>query len=222
MNAPNKKGQGQCIAFIREHVSHAGDDCLIWPFSHNGTGYGRLGYEGVGYYAHRMMCELVHGPAPTEAHEVAHSCGNGNGGCVNPRHLSWKTRSENQLDRKKHGTAKTNSGGSRGKLSASDKMEILALKGKLAQRAIAAQFNVHFETISRIHRTDPDKQLKHHSWWPAEDQVLREAVDGGASWEEIADRMGRTVGSVYGRAYRIGAKPSAQMASPVIKRGDAR
>jgi hypothetical protein len=206
MPVPKTKGQGAAAAWLHERVHHAGDDCLIWPFSTNGTGYGRLGYEGRGYYAHRFMCDLAHGPAPDADHEVAHSCGNGMGGCVNPRHLAWKTRSENQLDRRRHGTHVTSTWGARGKLSSEEKMEILALKGKLPQRAIAARYGVHFETISRIHRTDPNRQLKHHAWWPDEDKALLAALANDEDPDEIAVKMGRSTHSIYGRIRRLQQK----------------
>lgn len=197
------KGQGEAYLWIVANVAHQSDECLVWPFSTNGTGYGRLGYDGRGYYAHRLMCEMAHGTAPTPDLEVAHSCGNGMGGCCNPRHLEWKTRSENHLDRRRHGTHATSKYGPRGKLTSTDKMEILALKGKMPQRVIAAKYGVHFETISRIHRTDPNRQLKVHPWWPAEDQSLREAISRGESPEVIAAASGRTVGSITARMYKL-------------------
>lgn len=80
----------------------------------------------------------------------------------------------------------------------------MALKGKLPQRAIAARFGVHFETISRIHRTDPLKPLKHHAWWPEEDAVLRQSIAGGEGVKEIAAKMGRTDGSIRSRMGRLG------------------
>lgn len=208
MSVPKTKGKGLAIAFIRDHVGYTSDDCLIWPFSTNGTGYGRLGFEGNGYYAHRLMCQMAKGEAPSDQHEVAHSCGNGMKGCVNPKHLDWKTRSENQLDRRRHGTHATSTSGPRGKLTSAQKMEILSLKGKMPQRKIAAKFGVHFETISRIHRTDPNKKMKNHPWWPEEDQALREAVGRGEHIKEIADRAGRTYGSVRARMERLGLKGS--------------
>lgn len=201
--SPPNRGQGQSVAWIREHAAHRSDECLIWPFSTNGTGYGRLGFEGQGYYAHRFMCELVHGAAPSPDHEVAHSCGNGMRGCVNPRHLEWKTRSENHLDRRRHGTHATSTCGPRGKLTSAQRMEILALKGKLPQRTIAARYGVHFETISRIHRTDPNRPKKLHGWWPEEDEALRQHVASGATAGEIGAKMGRTASSISARMTRL-------------------
>lgn len=203
MSNPVTKGNGNAITFLRDHVFFAGDECLIWHFSTNGTGYGRLGYLGKGYYAHRLMCEMAHGPAPTPQHEASHSCGNGGAGCVNPRHLDWKTRSANQLDRRRHGTAATNRHGPTGKLTSSDKMAILALRGKLPQRAIAAKFGVHFETISRILRTDPHRQLKKHPWWPEEDARLIALRKQDLTINQIGAEMGRTPSSVNGRLHQL-------------------
>jgi hypothetical protein len=82
------------------HVSYQGEDCLTWPFSR--FGYGTIyGHK----HAHRVMCELAYGPAPSPRHQVAHSCGKGHEGCVNPRHLRWATPKENSADMVLHGTA---------------------------------------------------------------------------------------------------------------------
>ncbi|WP_425339241.1 hypothetical protein [Methylorubrum extorquens] len=53
------------------------------------------------------MCALVHGPAPSEKHQVAHSCGKGHTGCVSPKHLRWATPLENANDKRLHGTMLT-------------------------------------------------------------------------------------------------------------------
>src|SRR5215471_14726746 len=92
------------LEWIQERVGHAGDDCLQWPFSRSSSGYGILFHEGKVVYAHRTMCELANGKPPTPKHHASHSCGRGHLGCVNPRHLEWKTAAENQQDRRKHGT----------------------------------------------------------------------------------------------------------------------
>lgn len=45
----------------------------------------------------RVVCEWYHGPAPTPEHEVGHTCPTGeNALCVNPRHVQWMTRYENE------------------------------------------------------------------------------------------------------------------------------
>lgn len=85
-------------------MSYEGRDCLIWPFGRDGKGYGRLSIKGRSYIVSRMVCREVHGEPPTPQHEAAHSCGKGHEGCVNPHHLSWKTRLENKADSIAHGT----------------------------------------------------------------------------------------------------------------------
>jgi hypothetical protein len=153
MAVPHNKGKGEGIAFLRAHVGYQGDDCLIWPFCRI-RGYGIVNFDGQrNIRAHRVMCELVRGPAPSDVHEAAHSCGNGHGGCINPRHLSWKTPVENQADRKAHGRAgRGPAGWRREKLTPEQVAEIRALKGKKSQDAIAAMFGCTRENIGRIHR----------------------------------------------------------------------
>lgn len=141
-----QRGRGAAIKFLRAHVSHQGVMCLEWPMSRLPNGYGTLGFERKIHYAHRLMCQLAHGPAPSKDHEAAHSCGNR--GCVNPHHLSWKTRAGNQYDRRLHGTMRSGR-----KLSKRQWDEIRGLKGKLTQREIAARYGVTFQNISAIHRS---------------------------------------------------------------------
>lgn len=45
----------------------------------------------------RLVCEWYQGPPPSDEHEAGHTCPDGeNNLCVNPRHLRWMTRSENE------------------------------------------------------------------------------------------------------------------------------
>lgn len=143
-------GNGKTMIWLREHVSYSRDGCLFWPFSRKvNSGYGQLGYRGKMYYAHRLMCELAHGAPPTPKHEAAHSCGNGGIACVNPRHLSWKTSSENHRDRRAHGTAATNTTGKVGKLSVAQKRRLVELAGRKTKTEIAAVLGVNRRTVAR-------------------------------------------------------------------------
>lgn len=148
MSNPPTKGRGAAIFWLRANAGHQGDECLTWPFG-GCNGYGNLSVNGQYHYAHRLMCELAHGPAPSPDHEAAHSCGRGHQKCVNPNHLSWKTRSENQLDRTAQGTRNTWSW--RGKLTQEQANQILALKGKKTQAELAKMFGVSRSNISFIH-----------------------------------------------------------------------
>lgn len=95
---------GHPQAWLLAHVDFDGESCLTWPFGGRDNGYGTLVFDGEHLSAHRQMCVLVNGPAPSPAHEAAHSCGKGHEGCVHPKHLSWKTPVENQADKIAHGT----------------------------------------------------------------------------------------------------------------------
>lgn len=45
----------------------------------------------------RLICSWYHGDAPSPAHEAGHTCPLGeNSRCVNPRHLQWMSRTENE------------------------------------------------------------------------------------------------------------------------------
>jgi len=140
-------GKGAGLAWIKQNVAHDGADCLIWPFG-KCNGYGVFGYDNKVHYAHRYMCELVHGPCPGEEYEAAHECGRGHLGCVNPGHIKWKTRSENQIDRNLHGTQNR---GRFPRLTEKQAEEIRALKGKLPQRVIAERYNTSRSNVSLIH-----------------------------------------------------------------------
>lgn len=102
---PEHTENGKPEQWLRDNLEHDSNECLKWPFGGRDNGYGTLVFEGQHGSAHRFMCRLKHGEAPTELHEAAHSCGKGHEGCVNPNHLSWKTPSENQADRVLHGTS---------------------------------------------------------------------------------------------------------------------
>lgn len=140
-------GKGERIKWLRARVAHDGDECLIWPFSRV-RGYGNLGDKGNILYAHRVICEMAHG-TPPDGYEAAHSCGNGHLGCVNPKHLSWKTRSENQLDRRMHGTARGGVG-YLGKMTPKQVRQIRALKGKKTHDEIASEFGTCRRNVGAI------------------------------------------------------------------------
>ena len=135
------RGKGAAWVWLSSHINHDGDECLIWPFHRKEDGYGILGYNGGVYRAHRLMCRLVNGHPPSRQHEAAHECGNGHLGCVNPKHIKWKTSSQNQLDRRRHGTASRSWSGRR-KLTAEQAAEIKASLGKITDAKIAERFGI--------------------------------------------------------------------------------
>lgn len=101
----------QVLQFIEQAIKYKKADCLLWPFkSKAGKGYPVARINGEGQYVHRYICDRVHGSAPSLSHQVAHSCGRGHLGCINPKHLRWATPKENSQDTLKHGVGANQSG----------------------------------------------------------------------------------------------------------------
>lgn len=211
-----ERGEGNAIKFIRQHEQYPHDDwCLIWPFSKT-RGYGTFGYLGKTYYAHRFMCELVHGKGPSDLHEVAHSCGDP--GCVNPRHLSWKTRTGNALDSRQHGTHVRHRFGNAGKITADQAETIRNLKGVKTLRDLAEEYGVSESAISNVWvgktHYRPSKMVY---WTPAEEQQLRDSIAAGMNFVQVAKAMDKTPHTVSSKAYRLGLRsgtPCARITSP--------
>lgn len=153
-HTPSTKGKGKGATWIKAHVSHQDPQCLRWPFSYDRAhGRGRLGYLGKIWWAHRLMCLLAHGEPPTPKHQATHSCGNGHMGCVNPRHLEWKTNSENQLERTAHGSPVGQRFGNRTPLTPAQVQEIRLLKGLMTQFKIADRFGIKRGVVEYWQRT---------------------------------------------------------------------
>lgn len=197
-----KRGEGQVVKWLRDHVTYAGDGCLTFPFSRSRfKGYGSFGYLGTQHYAHRFMCELAHGPAPTPEHQASHLCGMGHEGCVHPFHLAWKTNSENQRDRRTHGTARKRDGIKR-KLTPEQIAEIRRLKGQVTQYDLAQRFGVKVGTIEYWQKHNKPPSL------PVPDEVVRQirALGPTMTQAEIAQRTGVPVSTVFrivhGRVYK--------------------
>lgn len=197
-----ERGAGKTIQWIRDHVAYAHEDwCLIWPFSKT-RGYGTFSYLGTHYYAHRFMCELAHGAAPSDEHEAAHSCGDE--GCVNPRHLSWKTPAENGLDSRKHGTHVRSRYGSVGKITQEQAETIRGLKGAKKLHEIADEYGISESTVSNIWvgKTHYRPRMI-NNWTPEEDVILRDALAAGLTHKEAGALIGKSEKATSGRVARI-------------------
>lgn len=143
--------QGAPLKFIdRVLSSPAVEGCIDWPFATLPTGYGHLWVDGVDIVASRYVCQRVHGDAPTPEHDAAHSCGRGKMGCINPTHVSWKTRSENEGDKIAHGTNNRGERNGKSKLTAESVKEIMALKGQITGREAGKLFGTTRWTVYKI------------------------------------------------------------------------
>ena len=146
-----RTANGAPLEFIMETALRwDSDECLHWPYA-SIKGYGVLAYNGKRWLAHRLVCRISHGPSPDEANDAAHECGKGHLGCVNPKHLKWKSRSDNISDKILHGTHKSGDAHWNFRVTPEVTEAILAMKGKASQRRIGEKFGVSQMTVSRIH-----------------------------------------------------------------------
>lgn len=141
---------GEPSAWLKAHASYEGDDCLIWPFGKS-NGRGVICFQEQMNIASRVMCELVHGPAPTLEHEAAHSCGKGHLACVSPGHVRWATSQENRDDKIAHGTVLKGEQVFSAKLTEEKVRAIIArLNRGESGDVLAEHYGVHKATISDI------------------------------------------------------------------------
>lgn len=146
--------RGETQRWITRNAQYDGDACLIWPFARSSVGYGVTWTGGKYALAHRVMCEVAHGPAPTPRHQAAHSCGNGHLGCTSPAHLRWATTSENALEAVAHGTKYTMLKGEEHKMAKLSDDDVLAIRRRFGEGASKAElsraFSVSPSNIFRI------------------------------------------------------------------------
>jgi hypothetical protein len=123
--------------------------CLIWPYAQNGVGYGKIVIDGRHLLVHRLVCERVYGPPPTDKHFAAHSCGRGHEGCCSPAHVRWATPTENSADQLRHGTRRRGEACGSSKLDEAAVIDIRrrAAAGEGAREIAAA----HSVTPSNVH-----------------------------------------------------------------------
>lgn len=150
--ATKPRGKAEIACWIDDVALKFGDDdtCLIWPFHRNQQGYGAYTIDGRPRIASRVICEAAHGKPPAPHFHAAHSCNNGHLGCVNPRHLSWKTPQENEADKIANGTFKRGENAITVKLKESDIREIRALKGSVSPVEVAARYGISKWTVFDI------------------------------------------------------------------------
>jgi len=90
--------------WLINNIHNCTNECLIWPFTKDRHGRGRITINNKRQQTHRFVCRMFHGEPPTEEYEAAHNCGQGHNACINPNHLRWATKLENQADKLIHGT----------------------------------------------------------------------------------------------------------------------
>jgi len=145
--------RGEARRYFEDVVlNYEGTECLPWVGACS-RGYGVLADKAssgrkqveIGV----LICERIHGPKPTPAHECRHSCGNGARKCVTKAHVSWALHKDNVADRRVHGTENIGekNGGGR-KLTSQQAREIFDATGYA--KDIAARYPVSEAMVYRI------------------------------------------------------------------------
>lgn len=80
----------------------APDGCRLWTAATN-KGYGVLHFGGKVHLAHRLACELAHGPAPEGKLFACHHCDTP--ACISGDHLYWGSPADNMRDKVERGRA---------------------------------------------------------------------------------------------------------------------
>lgn len=127
--------------YMEEWLAKETDECYTWPYSTHDYGYPRIRLNGKDLRVHTIACEQANGAKPFEGAVVRHICNNGANGCFNPRHLSWGTILENNLDRITHETMPKGEEHFFAKLKESQVLDIYARKGE-NPRIVAEEFGV--------------------------------------------------------------------------------
>lgn len=99
---------------------------------------------------HKIILETFIGPAPSKKHEASHIDGNKDNNCV--ENLCWKTKLENEADKKIHGTKPYGEANGRAKLTQKEVELIRTIYSRknLTLKNLALQFNVSTSTVGRI------------------------------------------------------------------------
>ena len=79
-------------------------------------------------WAHRLVCEAFHGPAPDAAHAAHAAHENGIPDDNRPENLSWKTAAENASDKRRHGTENI---GARNGMAVLDDAQIVEIRRRI-------------------------------------------------------------------------------------------
>lgn len=135
--------------FVDEAIASDSDDCIIWPYRLNAGGYGVVTHEGRQMPVHRVVLIKTKGCPPSPTHVAAHApviCHDRR--CINPNHLRWATRAENEADKSLDGTRQYGEQNGHSKLTSTQAQAIRKDGRKLSQ--IAEEYGISQSAVSMI------------------------------------------------------------------------
>lgn len=133
-----------------EHLDNP-DFCVLWTGHKVHNGYVQFWLRGKMVLAHRATLADFSGwlPDPKD-YDAAHRCRNRH--CVNPVHLSWKSRKENCADQIRDGTVTRLQGERNGQSRLTEKQVRAIRSDTRTQRAIARDYNISETQVRYIKR----------------------------------------------------------------------
>jgi len=152
-----RPAQEMSLAVIRSRAEEAENGCWNWTMYRNPHGYGKVGWRGKVWLAHRLAFAFSAGIDPaTMLDDVLHSCDNP--ACVNPAHLRLGTARENHEDSvaRKRAVVGLRGEEHRGaRLTENDARAILAARaaGETGE-SIARRFGVSGTTVCKLWARD--------------------------------------------------------------------
>ncbi len=143
---------GSPFVFVENAVRRArgGEEgCIVWPFAKT-RGYGQVRFRGRQHPAHRLAftmyidktqsnLQCIHGPCHNRA-------------CINPRHVTWGSPTDNARDKIRDGTEQRGEKNGSAKLTETAVLSIRErfLRGGVTQTALAKEVGVSLSTIHLI------------------------------------------------------------------------
>ena len=148
-----KTKAGEPLKFLKSLIGTTSEECILWPYAKSKSGYGQYWVHPKQVNAHRMMTLLAHGEPNFEDAAACHD----NKGkpcksrlCVNPNHLRWGSRKENEADKVKHGTNLIGTRHHSSKLTKKQVREVRDMKGLMGQRSAAKQLGISRTIVRNI------------------------------------------------------------------------
>lgn len=127
------------------------NDCWIWLYGTNSSGYGQFRIENSMYLAHRISYLIYKGNYGDED-KILHTCHIPR--CINPRHLKIGTQQENMDDMVKAGRSPNKRGSNNGRtlLTEDDVREIRSLYDTtpMTHKQLANKYGLSSATIDSI------------------------------------------------------------------------